>query len=208
MLGSITKTSDDVPGRATALLSRFDMSIRTTPPFRADHVGSLLRPPELARARADHRAGSLDDAGLRSVEDAAITELIERQRATGLQTVTDGELRRTSWHMDFIYSLGGVQQVEGKSLHVQFRDAAGESYDYAPPAMQIGQVTLPQTIFADAFAFLRDHAGSGQTPKLTIPSPSMVHYRGGDSAVDRDVYPDIDAFWNDLADAYATQLTG
>jgi 5-methyltetrahydropteroyltriglutamate--homocysteine methyltransferase len=184
------------------------MSIRTTPPFRADHVGSLLRPPELARARADHRAGTLDDAGLRAAEDAAITAVIERQGATGLRTVTDGELRRTSWHMDFIYSLSGVQQVPGESLHVQFRDAAGEQYDYAPPAMKIGQVTLPRTIFADAFAFLRDHAGPEQTPKLTIPSPSMVHYRGGDSAVDREVYPDIDAFWSDLADAYARQLTG
>ena len=104
--------------------------------------------------------------------------MIERQRAAGLQTVTDGELRRTSWHMDFIYSLGGVRQVEGESLHVQFRDAAGEQFDYAPPAMQIGKVTLPQTIFADAFTFLRDHAAPEQTPKLTIPSPSMVHYRG------------------------------
>ena len=103
------------------------MSIRTTPPFRADHVGSLLRPPELTRARAEHRAGTLDDVGLRSAEDAAITDLIERQRVTGLPTVTDGELRRTSWHMDFIYALGGVEQVEGESIHVQFRRRRGRA---------------------------------------------------------------------------------
>jgi 5-methyltetrahydropteroyltriglutamate--homocysteine methyltransferase len=184
------------------------MAERTTPPFRADHVGSLLRPPELARARAEHRAGTIDDAALRHVEDTAIAAVIERQRAAGLRTVTDGELRRSSWHMDFIYSLGGVQQVEGESLHVQFRDASGQQLDYAPAAMRIGAVTLPATIFADAFVFLRDHATPDQTPKLTIPSPSMVHYRGGDSAVDRDVYPDLDAFWRDLAAAYAAQVRG
>jgi 5-methyltetrahydropteroyltriglutamate--homocysteine methyltransferase len=101
-----------------------------------------------------------------------------------------------------------VEQVQGESLHVQFRDAEGE-YDYAPPAMAItSRVTLPHTIFAGAFAFLREHAHSGQTPKLTIPSPSMVHYRGGNSSLDPTAYPDIDAFWSDLTDAYAAQLQG
>jgi 5-methyltetrahydropteroyltriglutamate--homocysteine methyltransferase len=184
------------------------MAPRTSPPFRADHVGSLLRPPELVRARAEQRAGALDDASLRAVEDAAILDVIERQRAAGLRTVTDGELRRSSWHMDFIYALGGVEQVDGESLHVQFRDADGQELDYAPPAMRIGTVTLPETIFADAFTFLRDHAAPDQTPKLTIPSPSMVHYRGGDAAVDRTAYPDLDAFWHDLAAAYAAQVHG
>jgi 5-methyltetrahydropteroyltriglutamate--homocysteine methyltransferase len=184
------------------------MSRRTVPPFRADHVGSLLRPPELAAARAAFKAGSLDAGGLREAEDAAILEVIELQRAAGLQTVTDGEFRRTSWHMDFIYQLGGVEQVQGESIHVQFRSEEGE-FDYAPPAMAItSRVTLPQTIFAEAFAFLRDHAGPGQTPKLTIPSPSMVHYRGGNSSLDPSVYPDLDGFWDDLTDAYAAQLRG
>jgi 5-methyltetrahydropteroyltriglutamate--homocysteine methyltransferase len=122
--------------------------------------------------------------------------------------VTDGELRRTSWHMDFIYSLGGIEQVEGESLHVRFHDEQGE-YEYAPPAMQVaGKVTLPETIFAGAFAFLRDHAQEGQTPKLTIPSPSMVHYRGGAAAIDPAVYPDEDAFWEALSAAYASQVRG
>jgi len=179
---------------------------RQTPPFRADHVGSLLRPPALIQARADFKSGKLDSAALHAVEDAAILEAIELQRATGLKSVTDGELRRSSWHMDFIYQLEGVTQVEGESLHVQFKSERG-TYDYAPPAMRVsGKVGLGETIFADAFAFLRDHAHADQTPKLTIPSPSMVHYRGGNAAIDRDVYPDLDVFWDDLAGAYAQEL--
>jgi len=184
------------------------MSRRDTPPFRADHVGSLLRPPQLARARAEFKAGRLDADGLRAVEDDAIRGVIELQRAAGLQSVTDGEFRRTSWHMDFIYSLDGIEQVQGESIHVQFRSAEGE-YDYAPPAMRVGEkVGLHDTIFADAFVFLRDNASASQTPKLTIPSPSMVHYRGGNSSVDETVYPDIADFWEDLTTAYGKQLDG
>jgi 5-methyltetrahydropteroyltriglutamate--homocysteine methyltransferase len=184
------------------------MADRSTPPFRADHVGSLLRPRALMDARARFKAGEIDRQALREAEDAAILDVIELQRRAGLRTVTDGEFRRTSWHMDFIYSLGGITQVEGESLHVQFRNEQGE-YDYAPPAMRVTErVSLPQTVFGDAFTFLREHASDGQTPKLTIPSPSMVHYRGGNSSIDRDVYPDIDAFWTDLTDAYNAQMQG
>jgi 5-methyltetrahydropteroyltriglutamate--homocysteine methyltransferase len=181
------------------------MSARTTPPFRADHVGSLLRPPELLKAREDHAAGSIDDAELREAEDNAIRDVVQMQKDVGLRDATDGEFRRTSWHMDFIYSLGGVSQVEGQSIHVHFRDEKGE-YDYAPPAMCVdGRVELEDTIFGDAFEFLRDNA-NGQQPKLTIPSPSMVHYRGGNSAIDRDVYPNLDEFWVDLAKAYNDEM--
>jgi 5-methyltetrahydropteroyltriglutamate--homocysteine methyltransferase len=184
------------------------LSKRTSPPFRADHVGSLLRPPELARARARFKAGETDADALREVEDQAIEQVIDLQHDAGLQTVTDGEFRRTSWHMDFIYALDGIEQVEGDSIHVKFRSADGE-LDYAPPAMKVaGKVGLPGTIFAEAFAFLRDHAHPDQTPKLTIPSPSMVHYRGGNSSIDRSVYPDMDSFWEDLTDAYAGQVRG
>ena len=184
------------------------MSMRDTPPFRADHVGSLLRPPAVTAARAEFKAGRLDATGLRAVEDEAIRGVIALQHDAGLQSVTDGEFRRTSWHMDFIYSLDGVEQVAGESLHVQFRNEEGE-YDYAPPAMRVtGTIGLPGTIFADAFTFLRDHAGADQTPKLTIPSPSMVHYRGGNSSIDDSVYPDVDQFWSDLTAAYTAQLQG
>jgi 5-methyltetrahydropteroyltriglutamate--homocysteine methyltransferase len=181
------------------------MSARTKPPFRADHVGSLLRPPELLKARDDHAAGQIDDAELKGVEDEAIREVVQMQKDVGLSDATDGEFRRTSWHMDFIYSLGGVSQVEGESIHVAFRDEQGE-YDYAPPAMHVdGKIQLKDTIFGDAFSFLRDNT-NGVTPKLTIPSPSMVHYRGGNSAIDHDVYPDLGEFWKDLAAAYNDEM--
>jgi 5-methyltetrahydropteroyltriglutamate--homocysteine methyltransferase len=184
------------------------MPSRDKPPFRADHVGSLLRPPDLARARADFKAGRIGGEHLRSAEDEAIRGVIELQRAAGLRTVTDGEFRRTSWHMDFIYSLDGIEQVEGSSIHVQFRSEEGE-FDYAPPAMRVsGKVGLSDTIFAGAFAFLRDNASAQQTPKLTVPSPSMVHYRGGNSSIDESVYPELGTFWDDLTAAYSRQLSG
>jgi 5-methyltetrahydropteroyltriglutamate--homocysteine methyltransferase len=184
------------------------MPSRDVPPFRADHVGSLLRPPELARARADFKAGRIDGDELRAVEDEAILAVMALQRDAGLQTVTDGEFRRTSWHMDFIYALDGIEQVDGESMHVQFRSDEDE-FDYKPPTMRVaGTVTLPETIFANAFAFVRDNAKAGQTPKLTIPSPSMVHYRGGNSSLDSSVYPEPDTFWDDLTAAYAAQLRG
>jgi 5-methyltetrahydropteroyltriglutamate--homocysteine methyltransferase len=142
---------------------------------------------------------------LRAVEGAAIRDVVRMQSDVGLRTATDGEFRRTSWHMDFIYQLSGVTQVAGEKIHVQFRSAERE-YDYAPPAMRVDdRVGLPKTIFGDAFEFLRDNV-NGSTAKLTIPSPSMVHYRGGDSSIDRSVYPDLDAFWVDLTDAYREEI--
>ena len=109
------------------------MSARTKPPFRADHVGSLLRPQELLAARDDHAAGRIDDDQLRAIENDAIRDVVAMQKDVGLQSATDGEFRRTSWHMDFIYQLNGVKQVDGDKIHVQFRNEEGE-YDYAPPA--------------------------------------------------------------------------
>jgi 5-methyltetrahydropteroyltriglutamate--homocysteine methyltransferase len=183
------------------------MTARTKPPFRADHVGSLLRPPELLKARDDHTAGEIDDDALRAVEDEAIREAVRMQREVGLPSATDGEFRRNSWHMDFIYQLGGVTQAVGEVLHVQFRSDEGE-FDYAPPAMKVAErVALRDTIFGDAFSFLRDTVDAAQTAKLTIPSPSMVHYRGGNSSIDRDVYPDLDDFWADLSSAYNDEMS-
>jgi 5-methyltetrahydropteroyltriglutamate--homocysteine methyltransferase len=179
--------------------------MRNKPPFRADHVGSLLRPPELLAARDDHAAGRIDDDQLRAVEDEAIRDVVAMQEDVGLQSATDGEFRRTSWHMDFIYQLGGVTQVEGEGMHVHFRNEEGE-YDYAPPAMHVAdRVTLPKTIFGEAFEYLRDTV-DGHMPKLTIPSPSMVHYRGGNSSIDHDVYPDLEDFWTDLTSAYNEEM--
>jgi 5-methyltetrahydropteroyltriglutamate--homocysteine methyltransferase len=182
------------------------MAQRETPPFRADHVGSLLRPPELLLAREQHAAGTIGDGELRAAEDAAIRDAVAMQRDAGLRTVTDGEFRRASWHMDFIYSLDGVSKVVDESLHIRFRNAAG-TIEFAPPSLHVdGRIGVSETIFGDAFEFLASVADPSQTPKLTIPSPSMVHYRGGRAAIDESVYPDLDAFWADLTAAYAEEV--
>jgi len=148
------------------------MSARTKPPFRADHVGSLLRPPEVLEAREQRAAGAIDDAALKEVEDQAILDVIRRQEGVGLSSVTDGEFRRESWHMDFIYQLGGVTKVQDDTIHVHFENKE-RVYDWAPPSAHVtSTVTLPKTIFGEHFSFLRDNVRAG-TPKLTIPSPSM-----------------------------------
>jgi 5-methyltetrahydropteroyltriglutamate--homocysteine methyltransferase len=180
------------------------MAARTLAPFRADHVGSLLRPPELLRARADHAAGAISAEQLREAEDEAIRDVVRMQEGVGLQSATDGEFRRTSWHMDFIYQLGGVHQADDK-LTVKFYNPTG-TIEFASAALRIdGRISLQHTIFADAFRFLREQV-TGATPKLTIPSPSMVHYRGGRAAIDPAVYPELGGFWDDLSAAYAEQI--
>jgi 5-methyltetrahydropteroyltriglutamate--homocysteine methyltransferase len=182
------------------------MADAARPPFRADHVGSLLRPPEVLRAREDFAAGRINAEQLKQVEDTAIREIIRMQGEAGLKSVTDGEFRRESWHMDFIYSLGGIQKVHDDTIRVAFHNQ-DKNLVFAPPSAHIvDKVTLPKTIFADAFGFVRDNAAGGQTPKQTIPSPSMVHYRGGRSAISQAAYPDLDPFWDDLAAAYGQEL--
>jgi 5-methyltetrahydropteroyltriglutamate--homocysteine methyltransferase len=178
---------------------------RTTPPFRADHVGSLLRPPELLKAREDFAAGSIPAEQLRAVEDDAIRDVVKMQRDVGLQSATDGEFRRASWHMDFIYELGGIEKAPG-DIKVQFHNEQGD-IEFTPAAIHVGsKVHLDHTIFGEDFAFLQSCVEDGVTPKLTIPSPSMVHYRGGQAAIDPSVYPDIDQFWSDLTSAYGDQV--
>jgi methionine synthase II (cobalamin-independent) len=180
------------------------MTARTLAPFRADHVGSLLRPPELLEARAERAAGRISAEQLRAVEDEAIRDVVRMQESVGLQSATDGEFRRTSWHMDFIYQLGGVHQADEK-LTVRFFNQAG-TLEFASAALRIdGRISLPHTIFGDAFEYLRDQVTTA-TPKLTIPSPSMVHYRGGRAAIDPAVYPELDEFWDDLSAAYAEEI--
>jgi methionine synthase II (cobalamin-independent) len=181
------------------------VALRDTPPFRADHVGSLLRPQALLDARARHAAGAIDDDALRAAEDDAIRDVVAMQRDVGLRSATDGEFRRASWHMDFIYALDGVSKVEG-DITVQFHNEQGD-IDFTPAALKIdGDVGVHEPIFGQDFAFLRDTVPDGVTPKLTIPSPSMVHYRGGAAAIDPDVYADVDAFWSDLTSAYADEV--
>jgi 5-methyltetrahydropteroyltriglutamate--homocysteine methyltransferase len=182
------------------------MAARDRPPFRADHVGSLLRPPELLRAREELAEGTIDGDELRGIEDEAIRDVVALQEAVGLRSVTDGEFRRASWHMDFIYQLDGISKVTDETLHVKFRNERG-TIEFAPPSLHVDdRIGLSKTIFGEAFEFLRSAASDRQTPKLTIPSPSMVHYRGGRAAVDEAVYPDLDGFWADLTAAYAEEV--
>jgi 5-methyltetrahydropteroyltriglutamate--homocysteine methyltransferase len=178
---------------------------RTSPPFRADHVGSLLRPGKLLKAREDFAAGLIDAEQLRAIEDDAIRAVVRMQRDVGLQSATDGEFRRASWHMDFIYQLGGIEKAPG-DIKVQFHNEQGD-IEFTPAAIHVAEkVHLDQTIFGDDFAFLQSVVEQNQTPKLTIPSPSMVHYRGGQAAIDPSVYPDVNEFWSDLTSAYADQV--
>jgi 5-methyltetrahydropteroyltriglutamate--homocysteine methyltransferase len=176
------------------------------PPFRADHVGSLLRPQRLLDARAAHASGELPDERLREVEDDAIRDVVRMQQDVGLRTATDGEFRRTSWHMDFVYRIEGISRADGE-IEVRFRNAEG-TLEFTSAALTVdGPLRIPRPIFGDDFTFLRSVAdGTGLTPKLTIPSPSMVHYRGGRAAIDPDVYPDEERFWEDLTAAYADQI--
>jgi 5-methyltetrahydropteroyltriglutamate--homocysteine methyltransferase len=181
------------------------MTMRDTPPFRADHVGSLLRPAALRQARAEAAGGTLPAQRLREVEDEAIREVVAAQRSVGLRSATDGEFRRTSWHMDFIYRLGGVRPSDQK-ITVQFHNPQGD-LEFETAALVVDdRITLPEAIFADDFRFLQSVVQPGVTPKLTIPSPSMVHYRGGPAAIDPAVYPDEEQFWSDLSAAYAAQV--
>jgi methionine synthase II (cobalamin-independent) len=183
------------------------MSDMSGPPFRADHVGSLLRPPALLRARAEHQAGRLSAEELRRAEDEAIRDAVRLQQEVGLQGVTDGEFRRGSWHMDFLYQIRGVAKTD-QTLRIQFRNEAGP-VEAALGAFRIGhKLTLDKTIFAEDFAYLKSVVPSGTVAKLTIPSPSMLHYRGGRAVIDQAAYPDMEAFWHDLAEVYRKQIAG
>src|SRR5437868_1045196 len=180
------------------------MAPRTSPPFRADHVGSLLRPQRVHQARDDFAAGKITAADLRAVEDEEITKVVRMQEDAGLQSATDGEFRRASWHMDFIHSLGGISKAPG-NLSVKFTNPSG-TIEWTPAALHVGsKVGLDHTIFGDDFTYLKSQVTTA-VPKLTIPSPNMVHYRGGPAMLDPQVYPDIEEFWADLAAAYAEEV--
>ena len=180
------------------------MDARTEPPFRADHVGSLLRPRSLVQARHDFAEGRIDVARLRAVEDAAIREVIALQEDIGLRAATDGEFRRTSWHMDFIYQLGGVTRTDDEIV-VTFRNDEGTG-EFVAAGLAVRQpVHLDEPIFTDDYQFLAGQVRAAM-PKMTLPSPNMVLFRSGITAVDRSVYPDLDQFWADLSAAYADEI--
>jgi 5-methyltetrahydropteroyltriglutamate--homocysteine methyltransferase len=165
----------------------------------------LLRPDDLLAARADFAAGQITAGRLREVEDSAIADVVAMQQDVGLQSATDGEFRRATWHMDFIYQIGGISKAPGH-LAVKFHNPGGD-IEWTPAALHVGsRLRMDKTIFEDDFVYLQSMVSSGVTPKLTIPSPNMVHYRGGPAAIDPAIYPDIEQFWADLAAAYADEV--
>ncbi|HEX7416712.1 MAG TPA: 5-methyltetrahydropteroyltriglutamate--homocysteine S-methyltransferase [Steroidobacteraceae bacterium] len=168
------------------------------PPFRADQVGSLLRPAILTEARARFKRGALPQAELRRIEDAAVREVIAQQESLGLQSITDGEFRRDWWHLDFMSRLDGVTVTENPGPKF------GKTEEQPPIAAVTGKVRYTKPIMIDDFKFLKAHTQG--TAKFTIPSPSMLHLRGGRSAISRAAYPSMQEFWADLAAAYRDVL--
>ena len=179
------------------------MAARTRPPFRADHVGSLLRPQRLREARAGFEAGTVTRAQLTEIEDAAIREAVTLQEDAGLSAVTDGEFRRKEWHMDFLKQFANVTQVPS-SIKIRFHTHEGDT-DVAPPGLRVdGKLARPHAIFVDHFKFVKSVARA--LPKQTIPSPTILHFRGGRAAVDRGAYPEMDGFFADLARVYSEEI--
>jgi len=179
------------------------MAARPTPPFRADHVGSLLRPAKLLEAREKRKRGEIAPEQLKLVEDEAIRDVVKLQEDLGLKAVTDGEFRRTLWHMDFLTSFANVKSVQGK-VTATFHSEAGAT-QRTPSALAVtGKLGRPRPIFVEPFKFLKSI--SKVTPKLTIPSPSIVHFRGGRDAIDKQAYPTLDGFYADLARVYDEEI--
>jgi 5-methyltetrahydropteroyltriglutamate--homocysteine methyltransferase len=177
--------------------------VRHTPPFRAEHVGSLLRPASLLKAREDRAQGLISAEEQRRIQDDAVREAVKMQEEIGLQSITDGELRRGSWHMDFLYQIGGVTTGQD-TQQARFHNESGD-ITFTPTALHItGKLRLDKCIFAEDFQFLA--SVTGRTPKLTIPAPSLIHYRGGRASIDERVYPDMDQFWDDVGRVYAEEI--
>lgn len=179
------------------------MTTRTSPPFRADHVGSFLRPKYLLDARAQAADGTITREALREVEDRAISEIVKFQQDVGLQSVTDGEFRRTYFHIDFLEQLGGVKT----DLPVTVKKPDG-SEELAPPVIRVvDKVRHAKDIQKADFEYLKSQVAAGHTPKVTIPSPTMLHFRGGRAGISKQHYPELDPdFYDDVAKAYGDEL--
>ncbi len=179
------------------------MSQRAKPPFRADHVGSLLRPARLREARVAREKGTMSAAELARVEDDAIREVVKLQEDTGLKLATDGEFRRKEWHMDFLKQFANVREVPSH-IKLHFHTHEGDT-EVSPPSLHIeGKLGRPHGIFVDHFKYVQ--SVTKVTAKQTIPSPTIMHFRGGRAAVDKTAYPDMDAFFTDLARVYSEEI--
>jgi 5-methyltetrahydropteroyltriglutamate--homocysteine methyltransferase len=171
------------------------MTQRTSPPFRADHVGSLLRPSAIKTAREQRARNEIDAAALRAIEDREIEKTISKQEQIGLKLATDGEFRRSWWHFDFFRGLAGVTFYT-TDHGIQFHGVQTK----AETIKIEGKIGFASHPMLDHFKFLKAH--TGVTPKMTIPAPSTLHFRQGRAAISQQVYPDLDAFFDDLANAY------
>jgi len=184
------------------------MAEEKKPPFRANHVGSLLRPPDLRHAREKHQKGEITAAQLREVEDRCIRDAVRMQEDVGMQGITDGEFRRNLWHADFLSQFQGIKVVEGllpeSARHFKNPDA---DVQRSPTQFVVtGKLGHPRGIETDNFKFL---AGvTKQTPKQCIPSPSLVHFRTGRGGVDKAAYPDMEQVFADLARVYREEIAG
>lgn len=174
-------------------------------PFRADHVGSLLRPPQLLEAREKYSQGNLSAEALREIEDQAIRQVVKLQEDVGLQAITDGEYRRFIFHIDFLSKLQGVEERGG--IATKFHKKDGKEVDYAPPRLEVvGKLQHVRGIQWEDFNFLK--SVTTQTPKVSIPSPTMVHFRGGRKGISEVAYPRMEDFFHDLAQCYRTEIAG
>jgi len=177
------------------------MTQRTAPPFRADHVGSLLRPAELHEARAKAKRGEMSAEALRALQDKHIREAVAKQESVGMQLVTDGEFRRDWWHIDFIHGFDGVELAAGDA----YGDAKFKNTEEQPPFMTVkSRIRRAKPSMLEHFKFLKSVAK--RTPKFTMPSPAMLHARG-DRASLKKTYPDLDEFWSDLTRAYREEIS-
>ncbi|HTY69120.1 MAG TPA: 5-methyltetrahydropteroyltriglutamate--homocysteine S-methyltransferase [Alphaproteobacteria bacterium] len=179
------------------------MTARTTPPFRADQVGSLLRPPQLLAARAAREKDQIPADEFQRIEDQAVRDVVKMQEGLGFKAVTDGEYRRGSWHRDFLVSFENVKIVQ-PTVKMKFHTEKGD-IERTPPGLKVvGKLKRTQPIFVDHFKFLKSVAHS--VPKLTIPSPSNMHFRGGREAIDQKAYPDMPEFYADLARVFGEEV--
>ncbi|WP_239952786.1 cobalamin-independent methionine synthase II family protein [Pantoea sp. Z09] len=171
-----------------------------TAPFRTDTVGSFLRPAAIKHAREQYAAGQIDKAALTRIEDEAIRDVVSKQIANGLQVVTDGEFRRAWWHFDFFGGLEGVELFEADQ-GIQFNGVQTKAHG----VRVVGKLGFRDHPMLEHFRFLQSVAGDA-VPKMTIPSPSVLHFRGGRKVIDETVYPDLAAYFDDLAETYKTAI--
>ena len=182
----------------------FVMSDQSKPFFRADHVGSLLRPKKLLEARANWKSGKLTFEALQNIEDEAIREVVKLQENVGLKAITDGEFRRENWWIDFISQIEGIV-ISEPDVSSEFKTDGGKGSGYIPKVVKtVSKITHNRSILDRDFETLLKH--TKETPKVTIPSPTRIHFHGGRAAVDLETYPDLNKFWSDIARFYQDEI--